>query len=61
MVGKDATFQVGPGPCQPLGKKPAPQKSRAGGGGRAGGECAGVTLSPWNPASPDTPGTPCSP
>lgn len=31
MVGKDATFQVGPGPCQPLGKKPAPQKSRAGG------------------------------
>lgn len=33
MVGKDATFQVGPGPCQPLGKKPEPQKSRAGGQG----------------------------
>lgn len=46
MVGKDATFQVGPGPCQPLGKKPAPTEEQGRGlGGRwAGGECAGSYL-----------------
>lgn len=61
MVGKDVTFQVGPGPCRPLGKKPEQSRAGPGWGVGQGGECAGVTLSPWNPASPDTPGTPCSP